>query len=93
MEATSTENTFTKRLVHRGTQRAGVMLVALARPFWPFSGGLWVPRISDAHTGELEPCHPREARLALSRQAGRCGQEARGPPGKPGLGAQHFQAC
>lgn len=61
-------------------------------------------RIRAAFSGELGPgldygrwdsgvCHHKEALLSSSQQEGRCGQEARGPPGKRGLGAQYFQAC
>lgn len=38
-------------------------------------------------------CHHKDALTASSQQEGCCGQEARGPPGKWGLGAQYFQAC
>lgn len=69
------------------------MPVALARPFWNLSGGLWMPRIFAARTAELGPCHQREAGLALSQQAGWCGQEARGPLGSWAWEAQLFQAC
>lgn len=34
-----------------------------------------------------------KALLASSQQEGSCGQEARGPPGKQGLGAQSIRAC